>query len=202
MFKFFDSFHILISKMADQKIMFKIAKDDEGDIHIYQAKNDQEICFKKVAFERLLELIPKIEEAVEEKRKEKWSLDGDWYCHSSLFTLPKKRKPKYLFKRNKGETEEEEEEEADETENIMVVVNVRRWFYIDDYHMPTKDGIAITENCWKYLMEAIDEYRTNERANPDDTPMKRKQTNSKKRSGDSLDYVSKKKNTTTKTFIG
>lgn len=193
--------------MADEKLVFKIATDDDGDYHIYHTKNDKEICITKEVFKKLLKLIPVVDEYLENGKENKWHLYEDWYLHISYFTLPKKKKNKYMFKEASHESEPE-------VEDIKCIIHIRRWFHMEGHHLPMRDGLAFTKIYWKYLLETVEAYQRNdkktnsevddeEHRGPNDEdlqPNKRKQINPKKRSGETLEYLSKRKNSLAKKF--
>lgn len=187
--------------MSEEKMSLQIAKDNDGDYHIYQAKNDKEICISKDVFQKVLELIPMVDECVENKEEGKWNLHDDWYLHISLFTLPKK-KNKYLFKQNNTENGE-----AD-VENIKCIIHIRRWFTLADHDLPSREGLAFTTNTWKYFLEAVEAYKSKHDADIvdvddslwEDAISKKKPSNQRKRSADTMESNSKKKTSFAKNF--
>lgn len=112
-----------------------------------------------------------------------------------------------MFKEASNESEQE-------VEDIKCIIHIRRWFHMEGHHLPMRDGLALTKIYWKYLLETVEAYqrsdkKTNSEVDDDELrgpndedlqPKQRKQINPKKRSGETLEYLSKRKNSLAKKF--
>ena len=135
---------------------------------------------------------------LEDSKEGKWRLHDDWYLHITLFALPKK-KNKFLFKQTSAEDAEKEEED-----NIKCLIHIRRWFFLEGHHLPSREGLACTAYTWKYLLQALESYKTKLQSDSDADaegsveddvlPKQKKSSHPKRRSSEILENTSKRKN--------
>ena len=109
-----------------------------GKVSIRQHYKAKEIHLTTKGWEKLISLEKTVTGYSEKRKLGKWPLDENWYVHTTLYTFPKKQL---------AQTAEENEE--------VYLIHIRKWYFFNDKHRPSKEGITLNVKSWQSLKDQM-----------------------------------------------
>ena len=109
-----------------------------GKVSIRQNYRAKETKLSTKGWEKLVSLEKTVTTYSEKRKLGKWSLDENWYVHTTLYTFPKKQVV----------------QSAEENEEVYLI-HIRKWFLFNDKHRPSKEGITFNVKSWQSLKEQM-----------------------------------------------